>query len=160
MFVEFPPDHVFTGVKALFFELMSEGITPVIAHPERNSVFTHHPSLLYDLIQMGGLAQANSGSFSGMYGSDVEAAVFRFLGLDFVHFIGSDAHNAGSKAPKLSEAVKRAAAVVGDEKAKAFVVENPQALLDDQELPFLPDPVNPEDKEKSFKVKIPFWKRK
>lgn len=160
MFVEFPPDHVFTGVKELFFELMSEGITPIIAHPERNSVFIHTPRLLYELVQMGALSQANSGSFTGMFGSDVEEAVFRFLKLNLIHFIGSDGHNSRSKTPKLREAVKRAETIVGEERAKALVMENPQAVLDDLELPFFQEPVNPLEKEKKLKVKIPFLRRK
>jgi protein-tyrosine phosphatase len=41
MVVEFPSDLIFSGAKNLFFELMSEGIIPIIAHPERNSVFIH-----------------------------------------------------------------------------------------------------------------------
>ena len=58
MFVEFPSRHVFSGVKELFFEMMSEGIIPIIAHPERNSEFVRNPSFLYELIQTGALAQA------------------------------------------------------------------------------------------------------
>lgn len=160
MFVEFPPGHVYSGVKELFFELMSEGITPIITHPERNSFFVHNPTLLYELIQMGGLAQANSGSFSGMFGREVEEAVFRFLKLNLIHFIGSDGHNRHSKTPKLSEAVKRIEAIVGEGRAKALVKDNPQAVLDNLELPCLPDPINPAEKEKKLRVKIPFFRRK
>lgn len=160
MFVEFPPEHVYSGVKELFFELMSEGITPIIAHPERNSVFIHNPVLLYDLIQMGGLAQANSGSFSGMFGSEVEAAIFQFVGWNLIHFIGSDGHNSRSKAPRLSEAVKKAASVIGEERAKALVTDNPQAVLDDVELPDYHEPINPSEKEKTMKVKLPFWRKR
>ncbi len=121
MFVEFPSDLIFSGAKNLFFELMSEGIIPIIAHPERNSVFIHNPSLLYELIQMGGLSQANSGSFSGLYGRRVEEAVLHFLELNFIHFIASDSHNAHSVVSRLSEAMKRARMIVGEEKARALV---------------------------------------
>ncbi len=155
MFVEFPSDHVFSGANSLFFELMSEGINPIIAHPERNSVFIHSPSLLYELIQMGGLSQANSGSFSGLYGRRVEEAVLHFLELNLIHFIASDSHNNYSLVSRLSEAVKRARMIVGEEKARALVKDNPQAVLDDKEIPSLPDPINPKEKEKSFKINIP-----
>ncbi len=155
MFVEFPSDLVFSGAKNLFFELMSEGINPIIAHPERNSVFIHNPSLLYELIQMGGLSQANSGSFSGLYGSRVEEAVLHFLELNLIHFIASDSHNTHSVVSRLSEGVKRARMIVGEEKARALVKDNPQAVLDDEEIPYLPEPVNPKEKEKSFKINIP-----
>lgn len=161
MFVEFPSDHVFSGVKKLFFELMSEGIVPVIAHPERNTVFVRHPELLYEMIQMGSLAQANRGSFSGLYGRTVQEAVYNFLNLNFIHFIASDCHNASSSAPKLSEAVRIVGEMAGQEKAKALVELNPRAVLEDKELPYLPDPINPREKEKSFKIRIPnIFKRK
>jgi len=155
MFVEFPPDHVFSGVKELFFELMSEGITPIIAHPERNSVFIHHPGSLYELLQMGALAQANSGSFTGIYGRTVREAVLRLLQLNFIQFIGSDGHNSRSKAPRLSEAANMAASIIGEERAKAMVKENPQAVLDDQQIPYFSEPVNPEEKERKLRVKLP-----
>jgi len=155
MFIEFPSDLVFSGAKNLFFELMNEGINPIITHPERNSVFIHNPSLLYELIQMGGLSQANSGSFSGLYGRRVEEAVFHFLELNLIHFIASDSHNTHSVVFRLSEAVKRARMIVDEEKARALVKDNPRAVLDDKEIPYLPDPINPKEKEKSFKIKIP-----
>ena len=160
MFVEFPSDHVFSGAKELFFELMSEGIIPIIAHPERNSIFARNPSFLYELVQMGALAQANSGSFSGVYGREAEEAMFRFLELNLIHFIGSDGHNTWSLVPRLSEAVKKAENVVGEERARAFVLDNPKAVLEDREVPYLPEAVNPEEKGRKLQVKIPFWKRK
>lgn len=155
MFVEFPSEHVFPGVKELFFELMSEGIIPIIAHPERNSVFVRNPSFLYELVQMGGLAQANSRSFSGIYGKEAEEAVFRFMALNLIHFIGSDGHNRRSLAPRLSEARKRVETIIGEEKARVLVKDNPQAVLEDKEIPYLLEAVNPDEAHKRFKIKVP-----
>lgn len=155
MFVEFPSEHVFPGVKELFFELMSEGIIPIIAHPERNSVFVRNPSFLYELVQMGGLAQANRGSFSGIYGKEAEEAVFRFMALNLIHFIGSDGHNRRSLAPRLSEARKRVETIIGEEKARVLVKDNPQAVLEDKEIPYLLEAVNPDEAHKRFKIKVP-----
>jgi protein-tyrosine phosphatase len=154
VFVEFPSDHVFPEVKSLFFELMSEGIIPIITHPERNSVFVSTPSLLYELIQMGVLSQANSGSFSGLYGKTAREAVHHFLDLNLIHFIASDCHNTRSFVPRLSEAVERAVTIIGEEKARALVRDNPQAVLDDEEIPYLDDPINPKEKEKPFNINI------
>jgi protein-tyrosine phosphatase len=161
LIVEFPSDHVFSGVKNLFFDLMSEAITPIIAHPERNSVFASYPDLLYELIHMGGLCQANSGSFLGLYGEKTVEAVSRFLRLGLVHFIASDGHNTSSIAPRLSEAINKAGLIVGEESALRLAKDNPQAVLEDKELPYLPTPSNPRDKKKSFQIKIPnFLRRK
>lgn len=159
MFVEFPSDHIFSGVKELFFELLSEGITPIIAHPERNSVLSRHPEFLYELIQMGGLAQANNGSFNGLYGRTAESAVFRYLELNLIHFISSDGHNTRSMAPRLSGARSKVERIIGERGARSFVCDNPKAVLEDREIPFKPEAINPRDKEKNFKIKVPFWKK-
>jgi protein-tyrosine phosphatase len=162
MFVEFPSELVFSGAKSLFFELMSEGIKPIIAHPERNSVFIHNPSLLYELLQMGALSQANSGSLSGLYGRRVEEAVLYFLELNFIHFIASDSHHTHSALSRLSQAVKRVGMIIGEEKAQALVEDNPRAVLDDKRIPYLPEPIDPQEKEKSLKIRVPkiFRRRK
>ncbi len=160
MFVEFPSGHIFPGVKNLFFDLMSEGITPIIAHPERNSVFSRNPGLLFDLVQMGALAQANSGSFTGLYGQSEDEAAIRFLEWNLVHFIASDGHSPRAIPPKLAEAVKRAEALAGEKKAAALVRENPRAVLEDREIPEYSYPADPRRAKKSFQIKIPGFLRR
>lgn len=160
MFVEFPSQHVFSGVKELFFELMSEGITPIIAHPERNSVFVRNPSFLYELIQTGSLAQANSGSLSGIYGKEAEQAVFRFLEMNLIHFIASDGHNKSALAPRIFNARKKAESVIGTEGSTALVEDNPGAVLEDKEIPYLPEAEDPSKKAKSLRLRFPFLKHK
>jgi protein-tyrosine phosphatase len=160
MFVEFPSEHIYSGVKNLFFDLMSEGIIPIIAHPERNSVFIQNPGILYDLISMGALAQANSGSFSGLYGDKSAEFVLRLLEWNLIHFVASDGHSPHSIPPRLSEAVKKAEALVGKERASALVNDNPRAVLEDKEMPSLLPPADPRKSKKSFRIKIPdFLKR-
>ena len=161
MFLEFPSDHVFSGVRDLFFELMTEGVVPIVAHPERNTVFQQSPRLLYELVQMGALAQANSGSLLGDFGSRAQSSVFDLLASNLIHFISSDAHNTHSKAPRLSAARDKAAAVLGETRANALVEDNPRAVLEDREVPFFPEPIDPGAREKTLKVKFPsFFKFK
>lgn len=161
MFVEFPPNHIFSGIKKLFFELMSEGITPIITHPERNIVFMQNPVLLYELVQLGALAQANTGSFLGLYGDRAQKAVSLLLELNLVHFIGSDSHSPHSLSTRMKEAVEKAGIIAGEKRALALVKDNPQAVIADRNLPFLGPPVNPKEKERPLSVKIPgFLRRK
>jgi protein-tyrosine phosphatase len=155
MFVEFPSSHVYSGVKTLFFALMTEGIVPIIAHPERNTIFIQNPAILYDLIQTGALAQANSGSFLGLYGERTEKAVLQFLELNLIHFIGSDSHGPRSLSWRLHDAVEKAGKIVGKERAQALVMENPRAVLENEELAFPWPPTNPKDIERSLNIKIP-----
>jgi len=150
MFVEFPSDHIYPSVRGLFFELMSAGITPIIAHPERNAVFAQKPELLYELVRMGALAQVNRGSLVGVYGKTAADAAVHFLGCNLINFIASDGHDTGSLAPILSDAVERAESLVGREGAIALVSSNPQAVLEDREVPYLPPPVDPGKSKRSF----------
>ena len=36
-----------------------------------------------------------------------------------------------------------------------LVNDNPRAVLSDEELSYLPDPIDPKERERSFKIKIP-----
>jgi protein-tyrosine phosphatase len=155
MFIEFPSSHIFAGAKQLFFELMAEGIRPIITHPERNAVFVQSPVTLFELVQMGSLAQANAGSFLGLYGDQAERAVSHFLELNLVHFIATDGHSPRSLSSRLREAVGKAEALIGPERAQALVNENPYAVISDQEIPSYFPPVNPREKEKPYSIKIP-----
>jgi len=153
--VEFPSNHVFSGVKQLFFELTSRGLNLIIAHPERNSVFIRDPALLYDLIKMGVYTQANSGSFSSFYGTRTQEAAYRFLEWNFYHFLASDSHGKHKRSTRLSRAVRKISELVGDEEASALVEHNPEAVIKDRDIPFFKDPINPTKKKKSFFIKIP-----
>lgn len=160
MLLEFPAGHVFADVKGLFFDLMSEGIRPIIAHPERNYVFMRSIDLLYELVEMGALTQSNSGSFTGLYGKRVEEAALRFMGLNLTHFIASDAHNPRPNAMWLSQALQNVEETMNNGGISVLVNENPLAILKDKELVNVPYPIDPREKERSFKIKIPkFFQR-
>ena len=154
LFVEFPSDCIFPRIKELFFEIMTDGIIPVIAHPERNSVFARKPEILYELIEMGALAQLNAGSLTGNYGMNVYHQALYLLRMNYIHLIGSDAHDTHSRPPILSRARETASKVIGKEKALLLVRENPKAIIEDKKIPLLEEPVEP-SKEKKLRVKIP-----
>jgi protein-tyrosine phosphatase len=50
------------------------------------------------------------------------------------HFIASDAHSATVRGPVLSEAVKVAGKIVGKEKARMLVEDNPLAVISGKNL--------------------------
>jgi len=153
MFVEFPQDHVFFGVKELFFDLMSEGIKPIIAHPERNTVFMRKPSLLYDLVRMGAFVQSNGGSFLGRYGRGVEESAFALLERRSIHFIASDGHGVRSIPPTLTGALRIVREAAGEEYARALVQDNPEAVLNDGSLPYVPDTMEPRARQKYLRTR-------
>ena len=113
------------------------------------------PALLYDFIKVGVYTQANSGSFSALYGSRSQEAAFRFLEWNFYHFLASDSHGRHKRSTRLSRAFRKIQELIGDEQALALVEHNPRAAIEDKELPFFKDPINPTKKKKTFFIKIP-----
>jgi len=148
VFVEFPADHVVTTVRDLFYKMMLEGLIPIISHPERNAVFAARPELLFDLINMGALAQVTAKSILGDFGGETSDVAKKFLENNLVHVIASDAHNSEKRPPLLNEAVERAAKIVGKEKAQAMVNSIPQAILENKEIPDYGSPANPSPKKR------------
>jgi len=143
VFVEFPAENVTAGVKDLFYRMMLEGLIPIISHPERNVVFAERPDLLYELVEMGCLAQVTTMSLTGKFGRQTKRAARIFLENNLVHIIASDAHDPHNRPPILSKGVKAAARIVGDDKARAMVTEIPQAVLDNECVPDYGEPINP-----------------
>lgn len=142
-FIELPSEYPVSGLKELFFEVMLRGFTPIISHPERCAVFRERPGLLYELINMGALAQVTAMSLEGEFGPSVEKAALNFLRHDLIHVIASDAHDGKWRVPRLSRGVERASQVVGREKAEAMVSEVPEAIINDRGLPDLWNPRPP-----------------
>jgi protein-tyrosine phosphatase len=146
VFIEFPADHVPGGATNLIYQMMLEGLIPIISHPERNAELARSPEVLYELIKQGAIAQITSMSLTGGFGPQVRAAAENFLRHGLGHLIASDAHNATTRPPRLAEAVELTALIVGSKKAEAMVTTVPAAILKNEEIPDLGDPVYPAKK--------------
>jgi protein-tyrosine phosphatase len=93
LLVELPRMNFPSHAHQLLFELQLEGITPILAHPERNIAIAREPNLLIELIDRGILTQMNSGSLLGFYGSKVQEVAYILMSHKMVHMIGTDSHN-------------------------------------------------------------------
>ncbi len=143
VFIEFPAEHVPGGVTKLVFQMMLEGLIPIISHPERNSMVAQAPEILYELIRQGAIGQVTSQSITGGFGRKTQKAAEVFLRHNLVHLIASDAHNPTTRPPRLAEAVERAARIVGRARAEAMVTTVPAAILVNEQIPDLGEPVCP-----------------
>ena len=141
-------------MRDLFYRIMLEGFVPIISHPERNSVFQERPGLLFELIEMGSLAQVTAMSLTGKFGQRTKKTAGLFLKNNLVQVIASDAHDSKRRPPKLSGAVEEAEKIVGREKAEAMVTMIPQAILDNKTIPDFGEPNNPVRKKK-WMIRVP-----
>jgi protein-tyrosine phosphatase len=144
--VEFPHQVVPLGSERALFELMSNQVRPIIAHPERNHLLMAEPERFYELVEMGALGQVDTGSVTGQFGKKVQQAAHLMLEHGLIHFIASDCHNTRNRLPGMSEAVRAAADIVGQEYARAIAEDNPAAVVEGKPIPVRPAAMLPQKK--------------
>jgi protein-tyrosine phosphatase len=144
--VEFPHAVVPPGCEHPLFELMSNQITPIIAHPERNMMLLNEPERFYELVSIGVLGQMDTGSITGQFGKKVQQAARVMLENGLIHFIASDCHNTRNRLPGMSTAVASTAEIVGEEYARAIADDNPAAVVEGKSIPTRPAASLPQKK--------------
>lgn len=140
MLLELPVHAVPSGVSELIFGLKMDGITPILAHPERNTAIQQDPDILLQLVETGALVQVTAMSVTGAFGSRAGDCAASLLKRRLVHVLASDAHDADYRRPALMAAVAVAAEILGDRtQALDLVTRIPQRILDGA-LPQVPEP--------------------
>lgn len=89
---ELPFDHIPVCCSKWLSEFHSEKIIPILAHPERNRVFTRNFDSFIKFIENGCLAQIDAGSIVGAYGKEAKNFAKKVIKLNLAQFVGSDAH--------------------------------------------------------------------
>jgi protein-tyrosine phosphatase len=140
MLLEFPFRSMPPNVEVAIFEILKAGVTPVIAHPERNRKVQDDPAMLGNLIERGALAQLDAASLTGNFGREIQQVAKRIIEAGMAHFIATDAHHQDRRRPVLSRAAAIAADWGGEEYARAMVEANPEALINNGAIPFQPEP--------------------
>jgi len=148
LLLELPTRHVPAGVEEMIYQLKLGGLTPVLAHPERIIPFQTDPGRYARLVELGALGQVTAGSLLGQFGERALETGRSMIQSGLVHVLASDAHNSGSRSPRLSEALREVEALVGPAAAQNMVQEVPAAILAGEEVEPLPPPV-PEERGRS-----------
>lgn len=106
--VELPMGRMYNNTRSIFFELIREGYTVILAHPERYRYMSKYEEKLEELTEMGVLLQGNYRSLFGYYGKDAKKALEKLIKKKQISFLGSDIHkNDGYKLKKLEKKVLR-----------------------------------------------------
>ena len=120
------------NVAQTLFELQTEGMLPIVTHPERNRVVLGDPELLNQIRGTGCLFQITANSLTGFWGRTSQKMAEEMLKKNMVHFIASDAHGVKGRPPMLSAARDAAARIIGAEAAEKLVNANPEAVLNNR----------------------------
>jgi len=132
LLLEFPHFYVPQSWDTFLRTLIAAGTVPVITHPERNYWFVRHPKAMEQAVQLGALVQITAMSLLGEFGDEARKFSIHLLKRDLVHVMASDGHSATVRPPLLSEGVKAAAALIGDERARELVETIPAAIVADR----------------------------
>lgn len=119
-------------------ELLQRGIRPIITHPERNMILQRRPQQVLQWAELGCAVQVTANSLTGRWGDTASKTAHWLLHHGAVHILASDCHNVDSRSPVLSSAVAVVKKSYGAEVASALVEDNPQAVVDNLELPYFP----------------------
>ncbi len=145
--MELPLGQLPSGVDRLIYSLQLEGITPIIAHPERSITKKDQLKDIENLIRLGALMQINAGSLLGHFGSFPKKMAELLLKHNLVHIMASDAHNPSSRSVAvLPQAFRKVSKLVGKRKAEELVMHNPYKVLKGEKLFRNDREVNREDK--------------
>ena len=114
-------------------DVQDQGLTPVLAHPERIEAFQQDPGLLASFIERGMLSQITAGSLVGQWGGRVKDFTHDLLRKGMAHVIASDTHSpTGRRSPDLGPGIEATARAVGIAAAMNMVVDTPLAILQDR----------------------------
>ena len=139
LLVEFNEFSIPPAVDQTLHELQLAGLRPVITHPERNPILRSQPDRLTQWVRLGCFAQITAGSLSGVFGPGAKEDAWSWMTRGLIHFVSSDAHNTARRPLKLRFAYDSIAQQLGEETARALLIENPLAAFNGDPLPYVPE---------------------
>jgi protein-tyrosine phosphatase len=134
LLLELPYQQIPLQVDDTIFQLRLLGITPLMAHPERVAYYLEDIERVVASVRLGALTQVTASSLTGRFGERARDFAKALLRRNLIHVLASDAHDVRYRPPVLSEAVRAAAAEVGETAVRRMVEETPQAILEGKEL--------------------------
>lgn len=125
MLLEFPHSEVPFGAEQMTRWLLSQGVMPMIVHPERNKGFMQHPARLRPFIQQGCLIQLTAGSVAGAFGEPAQILALDLIKQGVVTVLASDAHNLVHRPPDMQPGYEGAIRLLGERTARRLVLDTP-----------------------------------
>lgn len=132
--IEPPKRSMPLGYQSTLFKLLSSGITPIIAHPERNQFLRNNPAEVEHLVDIGCKVQITAQSITGDFGESIAKASHDLLRKSLVHVVASDAHRVEGRSPNLKTAYRMISSSFDMEAANLLFKDNPKKLIIGDEL--------------------------
>ena len=99
--IEFPTTIQPPGIDETLFAIRAQGYTPILAHVERYPFIAEDPTLLYNWVNAGCLAQINATGL--IREGHTSRWLHKLLDWNLVHLLSSDCHHPEKRPPNLRE---------------------------------------------------------
>lgn len=127
--VEMAQTTYFEAFADIVSQLQASGYTPILAHPERMTLFQKDFDAIEELITAGCLMQVNAGSLTGLFGKEIYNMAHDMVKNKLVHVVASDAHTDNRRHTRLDIVFNLLAQLYGEPLANQLVSENPYRIL-------------------------------
>ena len=151
--IEFPTQSIPDYSEQVLSQLVHRGITPVIAHPERNHVFVEDLQVYQNFIAMGCLGQITTSSIAGAFGTKIQTAAKQMIEKKLAHILASDAHSVEWRPFNYNDGLDALEKFFGEEKVQEFK-ENARSIFNGEELAYQYQPVQKVSHKKAKKKSI------
>jgi protein-tyrosine phosphatase len=145
--VDYHPAHLPPGMIRLIKEVAKRGYGVILGHPEKNLPIQRNPHYVYQLLAelppWDLIIQISADSLLGQAGTSALRTAKLLLQNNLGHVIATDSHSPRRRMPKLSDAQRVAARILGKERASQMVREIPLAILTGRKFPEPRHPTKP-----------------
>ncbi len=114
--------------------LCNNGYYPVLAHVERYDCLVRDPGFVGELIDLGAYIQVNSKTIAGEGGMKIKHFIKKLLKEEWIHFIGTDAHNMRGRKPEMEECARYIIKKCDSEYAAQILYANAVNIVNNQPL--------------------------
>lgn len=132
--IELSLNSKYCFIEKVIDELISNNLIPIIAHPERYTMYYKDYHFFETLIKKGCLFQGNMGSLYGIYGHKSKKMLKEMLKKNLIHFIASDIHKPNSKIYKKSITKKLLKIIKDQNKVNDLIINNPTKVINNLDI--------------------------
>ena len=129
LLLELPCGPLGRHVESVLKLLLDRGISPIVAHPERNPGLQSKPQLLEDWVEFGCLLQLTAQSILGEFGGAARSSSTWILQRGLAHVVASDCHDPIHRHPRLRQAYTAVSSRYGADYADLLFRENPRSVI-------------------------------
>jgi len=128
LLIELPALFMTPAISMMIRQLKDRGVTPIIAHAERNPMIMSKPEIIDTFVYAGAAIQITAGSLVGDFGKFSMKTAKRLVSMDQVFCLGSDIHP--GRKYRMAGAKKLLTRLAGKKKAELITRENPCEILE------------------------------